>query len=189
MPHKVATFFRSHTSAASDAAALDKRKGKSTRISFDSSLRTAPLRDSDSSSASSIASSDSCSIMHDNKHKRRSLTGLSPRNSARSIVPLAPAALRFDIESPPLMFYGPTASSSGALLSGQLKLDIADEKWAVEAVEMKLLIDVAMKKPFQAHCEECIRQPTDLTTWKLLPAPATLNHGTSFIIIIIIFFL
>lgn len=75
------------------------------------------------------------------------------------------------------MFYGTTTSSTGALLSGQLKLDVTDEKWAVETFEMKLVVEVTMKKPFHAHCEECTHQTTDLTTWKLLQAPTTLNHG------------
>jgi hypothetical protein len=84
-----------------------------------------------------------------------------------------------EIESPPLVFLGPIATSTGALLSGQLKLNVTDEKLDIESFEMKLAVEVKMKKPFHAHCDECAQQTTDLTTWKFLHTPTSFNQGMS----------
>ncbi|KFZ13176.1 hypothetical protein V501_03839 [Pseudogymnoascus sp. VKM F-4519 (FW-2642)] len=40
--------------------------------------------------------------------------------------------LSIDIESPPLVFYGGASTSTGALLTGQLKVDVREEEMEVE---------------------------------------------------------
>jgi hypothetical protein len=114
--------------------------------------------------------------MPESSHKRLSLVGLhSPKTSASKIPQLA--SLDVTIESPPLVFYGPAASSSGALLSGQLVLNIHEDFMAIESFKMRLALEVTRKKPFHAHCPECLKQCTDLTTWTFLQGPATLRRG------------
>lgn len=111
-------------------------------------------------------------------HKRISIPGLhSPKTSGRSIPQVHGANLDCVIESPPLVLYGSTSASTGALLSGQLKLHIHDEKFAIESFKMRLALEVTQKKPFHAHCHECSYQSKDLTTWNFLQGPATLRKG------------
>jgi hypothetical protein len=176
MPHRVVTFFRSHANNNSfdPQTELKKtpRRSSSRRPSF--SNRTP------SSSASSIISEDSKSVnMPDGHGRLLSLTGLhSPKPSSNKLQP-QPASLDVLIESPPLVFYGQAATSTGALLSGQLTLDIHDESLAIDAFKMRLACEVTRKKPFHAHCQECQHQSTDLTTWTFLQGPATLRKGES----------
>lgn len=112
-------------------------------------------------------------------HKRLSLNSLniSPKSSSRSIVQHHPGTLNILIESPPLVFYGITSSSTGALLSGQIRLVIHDENMAIDKFKMRLALEVTRKKPFHSHCQECSHKSTDLTTWSFLPGPATLAKG------------
>ncbi len=110
--------------------------------------------------------------------KRLSFAGLhSPKTSSTKIPQHLPATLSVVMESPPLVFYGPAASSTGALLSGQLVLNIYDDAMAIESFKMRLALEVTRKKPFHAHCQECAHQSTDLTTWTFLAGPATLRKG------------
>jgi hypothetical protein len=113
-------------------------------------------------------------------HKRLSLVGLhSPKTSSSKLAQHL-ASLDVTIESPPLVFYGPAASSSGALLSGQLVLKIHEDFMAIDSFKMRLALEVTRKKPFHAHCQECSKQCTDLTTWDFLQGPATLRRGEFF---------
>ncbi|KAH8801664.1 hypothetical protein F5884DRAFT_523463 [Xylogone sp. PMI_703] len=183
MPHRVATFFRSHSHPLDLAADIPRSK------SHPSSGKHSPLfRRSPNNSTSSLVEDRNSKMLHhhDSAHKRLSLTGMthahahshshSPKSSQKSLVH-APATLNCIIESPPLVFYGPATSSTGALLSGQLMLDIADEHFAIEDFQMRLVTEVHRKRPFHAHCPECSYQETDLTTWKFLATPAVLQKG------------
>jgi hypothetical protein len=120
--------------------------------------------------------------MSDKKNKRKSLTeAIIPapaRSSAKSLLSTSlPGRLRVQMESPPLVFYGSPATSSGALLSGQLRLEVDGELVQIETFEMTLGVEVTMKKPFQPHCDDCTKQVTKLSSWNFLHAPATFNHG------------
>jgi hypothetical protein len=174
--HRVATFFRSHSNSFDLPTDLKKRSRRA------SSSRPPLSERSPSSSGSSVISLEEKEKKHSkmpDAHKRLSLTGLniSPKSSSRSIAQHHPATLDCIIESPPLVFYGPAASSTGALLSGQIRLQIHDEHMAIDAFKMRLALEVTRKKPFHAHCQECSHQSTDLTTWTFLPGPATLAKG------------
>lgn len=114
--------------------------------------------------------------MPDTSHKRLSLT-LSPKGSSKSIPQLVPAKLDALIESPPLVFYGQPSASTGALLSGQLRLKITNENMAIEKFKMRLVVDVCRKKPFHNHCHDCQHQSTDITAWDFLQGPATFRRG------------
>jgi len=115
-------------------------------------------------------------------HKRLSFQGLtyktpSAKSSSRSIAQQHQATLDCVIESPPLVFYGAAASSTGALLSGQIRVTIHDENMAIDKFKMRLALEVTRKKPFHNHCQECAHQSTDLTTWDFLLGPTTLAKG------------
>lgn len=169
----VTSFFRAH----SHPFDLPTEGKKGPRRS--SSSRPALKNRTPSSSTSSITD-DKAGKMPDHSlsHKRISIPGLhTPKSSSKSIPQYHAAALDCAIESPPLVLYGSTSASTGALLSGQLKLNIHDEKFAIESFKMRLAVEVTQKKPYHAHCQECSHQSTDLTTWNFLHGPATLRNG------------
>lgn len=175
MPHKVATFFRSHTTAPESTFPV---KGKKKAVALPSGLTRARtgIEDStvSSSSSSSIHSADTTSSM---SNKRHSLNLNSPRTSSKSILQHVPVKLEMEIESPPVVLYGQPSTSSGALLSGILHLTVSDENMAIESFGMKLAVDVKMKKPFHAHCAECTTQSTELTKWTFVPGLTSLKKG------------
>jgi hypothetical protein len=172
MQHKVTSFFRSHSMPFDHSS--DVKKGPRQN----SSNRPTITGRTPSSTASVVSGGEEkSSKMHDS-HKRLSLTALhSPKGSTKSIPHHQGASVDCVIESPPLVFYGTTTTSTGALLSGQLKLAIHDESFAVDSFKMRLAVEVTQKKPFHAHCHECTHQSTDLTTWNFLQGPATLRKG------------
>jgi arrestin-related trafficking adapter 1 len=169
MPHRVATFFRSHSNSF-DPSVQDNKKKTSRSFSALTAGKSIIGDRSTISSSSSISSADSIISMPDS-HKRLSMNGVLsvPQHSA--------ARLGVEIESPPLVFYGPPARSSGALLSGQLKLSICDDNLDIESFRMDFVVDQKMKKPFQAHCDECANHSTGLNTWNFLQCPLTLQRG------------
>lgn len=173
MPHalpRVSTFFRNHANSVDFPTDLKKGKRRS-------SITTRPAfsNRSPSSSGSSLVSEDR-SVKMPESHKRLSLIGLhSPKSSSNKVNQLA--TLDVTIESPPLVFYGPASSSTGALLSGQLVFNIHEEMMAIESFKMKLALEVTRKKPFHGHCAECEHQCSDLTSWNFLQGPATLRRG------------
>lgn len=109
--------------------------------------------------------------------KRLSFAGRhsSPRSSSHKLP--QPASLDMIMESPPPVLYGQPSASTGALLSGQLSLNINEDFLAIESFTMRLALEVTRKKPFHAHCPECMKQCTELTNWTFLQGPATLRKG------------
>ena len=121
-------------------------------------------------------------MFHYAKDKRRSLSGTntprsgspSARKSAKEsprLAPMKPATLEVDMESPPLVFYGPPGQSTGALLSGQLILNPSEPEISIKTFEMTLLCKVTANKPVKADCPECKVQTTELFRWKFLSEP------------------
>ncbi|RFU34364.1 hypothetical protein B7463_g2031, partial [Scytalidium lignicola] len=183
MPHRVATFFRSHANNPLDLPADIQRS----KLNAASKLKTLNSSKRSPNSSTSSLVEERSSKMHDPAHKRLSLTGMagithshahahSPKSSQKSLVHL-PATLSCTIESPPLVFYGPATSSTGALLSGQLKLEVMDDHFAIDDFKMRLAVEVHRKRPFHAHCPECAYQESDLTSWNFLATPTTLHRG------------
>lgn len=173
MPHavdRVTSFFRSHSNSFDFPVEVKKgsRRGSNSRPA---------LSDRASSSGSSITSDDRSLKMPEN-HKRLSLGHLtSPKSSSTKIPQHNAATLDVVMESPPLVFFGTTSNSSGALLSGQLVLNIHEDSLAIDTFKMRLALEVTRKKPFHAHCPDCTNQSTDITSWSLLEGPATLRRG------------
>jgi len=145
--------------------------------SFDADLKKAP-RTSPASSLTSVE--DRSSRMPDHKRLSLSLPGgkgrSSPKSSSKSITS-SHAALKVNIESPPLVFHGNTTGSTGALLSGQLTLTVGEEFLAIESFKMKLACEITRKKPFHSNCPDCSNDSTELTNWNFLHGPATLRKG------------
>jgi hypothetical protein len=73
--------------------------------------------------------------------------------------------------------YGDPETSSGALLSGQLFLNIKEEGLEIDSLYATLSIHVTQKKPFANHCAECTNQHTELKRWDLLQHPLAMAKG------------
>ena len=116
------------------------------------------------------------------KEKRQSLVGAlvgrsssptnrgSPKNSPK-VGPAKPATLTIDMESPPLVFYGPPEQSSGALLSGQIVLNVTDPEVHLSAFEMDLNAISSTRKPVVEKCPDCTLKENSLHKWRFLTAP------------------
>jgi len=169
MPHATSRFFFFRSNSNSFDLPVDLKKASRSNSKPRYSERTP------SSSGSSLASDDRSM---ETSLKRLSLGALhSPRSSSSKLPQHQAATLDIVMESPPLVLYGTTANSSGALLSGQLVLHIHEDNMAIDSFKMRLALEVTRKKPFHSHCPECTQQSTDLTTWNLLECPATLRRG------------
>lgn len=173
MPHRVTALFRSRSNSFGPTV-LDSKKKTSAALSAlaagKSALRDRAVASSSSSSFSILSSADSVVSMPD-AHKRLSLVGPTP-------APQHPAAkLSVQMESPPLVFYGPPARSSGALLSGQLRLVVTDDMLAIESFRMVFAMVQKMKRPFHGHCAECANRTTELGSWNFLQSSTPLQHG------------
>ena len=122
-----------------------------------------------------------------NKEKRNSLShGLgigrasspakgSPKSSPK-LAPAKPAKLAVEMESPPLVFYGSTTQSSGALMSGSLLMTVTDPELTLETFEMNLVARVKFKKPVNKDCPACTTKDTILFTWKFLTESKRFSH-------------
>lgn len=118
------------------------------------------------------------------KNKRNSLTS-SLRSSSKPkgaratqsprLAPISSGKFDVIIESPPLCFYGTTAHSTGALLSGRLKLDITDPSGEVKLTKLVMTMNAAIttKKPVAKDCPECVKRVNDLKIWNFLSEPKT----------------
>ncbi len=116
---------------------------------------------------------------HDKKEKRLSLTGRipSPARHSPKIAAAKPAKMDILIESPPLVFYGTPAQSTGALLSGQLKLNVTDPEVRLQKFEMHLLAAVTTKKPVAKDCPDCTTKTSELFKWEFVKDPIPLKKG------------
>lgn len=118
-------------------------------------------------------------IFHHGKDKRRSTDArrsISPAKRKGSkdspkLAPVKPATLEIDMESPPIVFYGPPGTSTGALLSGQLILTPHEPEISIKTFEMVLLAKITTKRPVKHDCPECITKTTELFRWKFLSEP------------------
>ncbi|ROW12485.1 hypothetical protein VMCG_00849 [Cytospora schulzeri] len=106
-----------------------------------------------------------------------SLHGLHLGRSSKDTHSNPHASLRWKIESPPIIFHGDAENSTGALVSGQLFLDVKDETYDIDSFKATLRIHVTQKKPFTVHCNECTNQYTLLKEWTFLPGPLALGRG------------
>ncbi|KAL2160444.1 hypothetical protein VTH06DRAFT_1132 [Thermothelomyces fergusii] len=111
------------------------------------------------------------------QHHWISFPGMHFGRSNKETNTSAPATLDWQLESPPLVMYGSPQTSSGALLSGQLFLDVKEEGLEIETLVATLNIRVNQKKPFSNHCPDCANQRTELKRWELIQHPLILAKG------------
>lgn len=103
--------------------------------------------------------------------RRRSLENVQ---SSLSIGP--PPTMDVLIESPPLVCYGPPKDSTGALLSGQLRLNLAAAT-EVECVKLRLMVELVYRNPVAPGCKECSTSTNEVTRWDLIREPTKLAPG------------
>lgn len=109
----------------------------------------------------------------DHHHHRLSFPGLHlPLGRSHKDQPANPhAQISWKIESPPIIFHGDAENSTGALVSGQLFLDVKDDSYEFTSFKATLNIHVTQKKPYTVHCTACANQYTQVKEWKFLPTP------------------
>ena len=100
----------------------------------------------------------------------------SPKNSPK-LAPTKPAKLAVDMESPPLIFYGNQSQSTGALLSGQLLLTVADPDIELQDFHMVLVARVTNKRPITKDCLKCQVKDSEIFTWTFLTEPTHYKTG------------
>lgn len=106
------------------------------------------------------------------KHHRISLPfGKSSKEQVSAV------SIDWSIESPPVVFHGNAEDSTGALITGQMFLDVKEEAVEIGSFSASLKLHVFQKRPFQSHCTDCQNQYTELQAWQLLAHPTTLRKG------------
>jgi hypothetical protein len=93
------------------------------------------------------------------------------------VEPQKAATMNMEVESPPVVFYNGPTVSSGALFSGQLKVDVKEPHLTLEKFDMRLVAIVTTKKPVAPHCSDCLQQTTEIHKWEFLKGAVTLKHG------------
>lgn len=202
MPAIVANLFRSSSNSTDKQSGLTSLKESvrnrssssrpRTRTVDDSHLRQSffhyPSADSDNGGhqqlyssthaaapATKMMTAESSSSHH---LHRLSFAGLHlPGRSSKPELVNASASLDWKLESPPIIFHNDADSSSGALVSGQLLLNVKEEPFEVEAFRATLSLHVHHRKPFQAHCADCQNQYTIIKEWTFLSHPISLAQG------------
>lgn len=82
-----------------------------------------------------------------------------------------PLSIDIEFESPPLVFHGTPANSTGALLSGQVALSITKHEIQLRSLEMALLGKVTTSRPVSKDCLGCKVRVTAIKRWRFLPGP------------------
>jgi hypothetical protein len=111
------------------------------------------------------------------RHDKHNADKKSPKASPK-VEAQAAATLNMSVESPPIVFYNSAQSSTGAIFSGQLMMNIHEPYVTINKFEMRLLAIVSTKKPVAPHCPDCSAQTTEIHTWEFLTHPASLRHGS-----------
>ncbi len=87
------------------------------------------------------------------------------------------AAIDYNIETPPIVFHGTHRDSAGALISGQLFLDISDDFVEIDSLKATIQAHTVYKRPYQSHCRECQHHDVEIQAWVLLGHTTRLNRG------------
>lgn len=163
MPHRVTNFLRT---SSGNIAQIKK-------VTISRSRNTSPYTSDgeDQPNAPAVKMTDFAEAAR--KHHRISLPfGKSSKDNHPSAVTLG-----WSIESPPIVFHGTPEDSTGALITGQMFLDVRDESVEVGTFTACLRLHTLQKRPFQGHCTDCQNQYTELQSWKFLAHPTTLRKG------------
>lgn len=163
MPHRVANFLRT---SSGNIAQIKK-------VAASRSRTTSPYTSDaeDHSHNFAVKMPDLTDAVK--RHHRLSLPfGKSSKDHHHSAV-----LLDWSIESPPIVFHGNPDESTGALVSGQLFLEVKEDFVEVDYFKASLNLHTVQKRPFQGHCTDCQNQYTELESWNFLAHPTTLRRG------------
>ncbi|KAK3990152.1 hypothetical protein QBC44DRAFT_72086 [Cladorrhinum sp. PSN332] len=138
---------------------------------------TPRLKMGDSRTSSISSDSHSQKEKEHGHHHRLSFPSIHFGRSNKESHPVAPATIDWQLESPPIVMHGSPETSTGALLSGQLFLNIKEDLLEIESFVATLNIRLTQRKPFANHCNECASQLTELKKWTLLEHPLVLAKG------------
>jgi len=187
--HKVSNLAKNSTASASrgrpsaDRAAKGSRgSGRASSLNHADDLDDTPVPPYQqhrrmSSSRTNSFSSDPPKEHGQHHHHRISFPGLHFGRSSKDTHSSSPATLDWRLESPPLVMYGDPESSTGALLSGQLFLNVREDGLEVESLNATLNIHVTQKRPFANHCADCTSQHTEVKRWAMLQNPLAMAKG------------
>lgn len=179
MPHLVANFLRSSTGNISNIKkAATRSRNSSRQASCESSRNNSVSGSPYGSDAEEHAVKIPDLAEAIKKHNRISLP--FGRSYSKDRVPQPPsvAVIDWKVESPPVVFHGSREESTGALLSGQLSLEVKEDYVVVDSFLASLEIHTKHKRPFQGHCHECQHKQVKLESWQLLGQATTLRKGT-----------
>jgi hypothetical protein len=113
-----------------------------------------------------------------NRHKHdKHHHAVKSRESSPKVEAQGAASMNMNVESPPIVFFNTPQTSTGAIFSGQLMINIHEPYVTVEKFEMRLLAIVSTKKPVATNCSDCSSQTTEIHKWEFLTHPASLRHG------------
>ncbi|KAH8669986.1 hypothetical protein BGZ61DRAFT_364075 [Ilyonectria robusta] len=163
MPHRVANFLRT---SSGNIAQIKK-------VAISRSRTTSPYTSDGEDQANSLSVKMPEPVDGVKKHHRISLPfGKSSKDHHPS-----PVSLGWSIESPPVVFHGNADESTGALVTGQMFLDVRDDLVEIGTFTAALRLHTVQKRPFQGHCTDCSNQYTELQSWKFLALPTSLRRG------------
>lgn len=103
---------------------------------------------------------------HHDDHKK------SPKVEAQGT-----ATINMSVESPPIVFYNSPQASTGAIISGQLILNVHEPLVSITNFEMKLFAITATKKPVVQNCSDCSTQTTEIHNWDIVNQPMNMRYG------------
>lgn len=183
MPHRVTNFLRASSShcgqkkkaAGSGCGSSSATPSPYASDSDDNAVRM-PDRATDGSKKSRRLSLPFCRLSASRENAFHALHHHHHLHHASSS---AAVSLDWSIESPPVVFHGTADESTGALISGQMIMDVREDSVEVDNLSATLLLNVRQKRPFQNHCCACQQQTRELKTWRLLShsTPTTLRRG------------
>lgn len=177
MPHRVANFLRTSTT---NIAHINKKPANANSRSRTSSPYSSDGEDAGHAAAASPSLAVKMPDLADvvKKHHRISLPfGRSSSKDNSSSASNSSLAISWSIESPPIVFHGSTEDSTGALVSGQMFVDVKDEAVDLDSFGATLNIHVVHKRPFQSNCTDCQNKYSELEAWLFITQPTTLRRG------------
>ncbi|KAK5078640.1 Endocytosis regulator [Lithohypha guttulata] len=91
----------------------------------------------------------------------------------------APGKFEMIMESPPAILHGSINYSSGALISGRLKLNVEDPTGELRLTDFKMVLEAVTttKKPVSKDCKDCSTKHETLKEWKFLSEAKTFQKG------------
>lgn len=190
MPHRVANFFRGSASSVETQVANIKKKtavrpanNRSNRsaesvghVLVASTMDDASTGEDATANPHRKSKRGHSSERHD--HHRISFPSLHFGRSSKESHANPTVSIKWQIESPPAVFYGDAENSTGALVSGLLHLNINDDNFQMESFNASLNIHVTQKRPFTPHCHDCTHQYTEIQKWAFLAHPLHLTRGS-----------